>query len=256
MIIELFGPPGAGKTTFAHAFVAELQRRGYTAELLASYRPAEQPSYSKSLAAVPTLHPVTAAVRRLSRPLVEILTLLRHPWENSRNIATATKLTRILPPKNFIWSIRVNQYISRFTHAWYQASTADHIVLFDQAYVQVLCSLAILSGITDEMILARALDAAPKADLLVRLHAPIDVLRTRLNQRSSQQGLSERMFEFDLKRNLQSIDIIDRLHDLLLRDGRPVICARSLDSHSLHESSEAIAHLLQEKFPTQYAGAA
>jgi hypothetical protein len=59
-----------------------------------------------------------------------------------------------------------------------------------------------------------------------------------------------------LKRNLQSIEIIDRLHNLLRRNGRPVICACSPDSHSLYECSEGIARQLLEKFPTQYVGAA
>src|ERR1700724_2670284 len=33
MIFELFGPPGAGKTTFAHALAGWLQERGEVAEL-------------------------------------------------------------------------------------------------------------------------------------------------------------------------------------------------------------------------------
>jgi len=256
MIIELFGPPGAGKTTFARALVARLQGHGHPAELFGSYRPAEQLPHPESHGAVPSRRPTAAVVRRLSRPLIEMLTLLRHPLELSRDIETAANLMKILPPKNLIWSIRMRQYITRFTHSWYQASAAAHIVLLDQAYLQVVCSLAILSDIEDKTILARALDVAPKADLLIRLSAPTDVLKTRLNTRSSQQGQFERLFEFDLKRNLQSIEIIDRLHDLLLWNGRPVICARSLDSESLHESSERIAQQLLEKFPTQYLGVA
>jgi hypothetical protein len=119
-----------------------------------------------------------------------------------------------------------------------------------------VCSLAILSDVEDETILARALDVAPKADLLIRLSASPDLLKTRLNERSIQQGKVEQLFEFDLKRNLQSIEIIDRLHKLLRRNGRPVICACSPDSHSLHECSEGIARQLLEKFPTQYVGTA
>lgn len=256
MVIELFGPPGAGKTTFAHALAAQLRKHGHAVDLVVSYRPIERLSCPDSCVAVPSRHLTTAAIRRLARPVVEMLTLVRHPFANSRDIGTAANLMRILPPKNLIWSIRMRQYISRFSHSWYQASAADHIVLFDQAYVQAVCSLAILSDVADATGLARALDVAPKADLLIRLSAPPDVLKTRLNERRSQQGLIERLFEFDLKRNLQSIEIIDRLHDLLRRNGRPVACACSLDPHSLRESGKNIVQQLLEKFPTQYIGAA
>ncbi len=252
MIIELFGPPGVGKTTFAHALVAQLQRRGHAVKLVASYRPAEE---YDSGAVVPARHPTAAVIRRLTRPLVEMLEVVCHPFANSRDIGTAANLVRILPSKNLIWSIRMCQYICRFSHSWYQASAADHVV-FDQAYVQAVCSLAILSGIEDETILARALNVAPKADLLIRLSAPLDILKTRLNERRSQQGAMERLLEFDLKRNLQQIEIIDRLHDLLRRSGRSVTCAYSQDPQLLRESSEYIAQQLLEKFPTQYVGAA
>jgi hypothetical protein len=201
-------------------------------------------------------HPTAVVVRRLIRPLVEMLRLVRHPLDNANDIATAANLVGILPPKNLIWSIRMRQYISRFSHSWYEASATDHVVLFDQAYVQVVCSLAILSHITNETVLARALDVAPKADVLIRLSAPPGVLEARLNERRSRQGRIERLLEFDLKRNLQSIEIIDRLNDLLQRNGRPVISACSHDPESLRESSQNMAQQLLEKFPTQYMGVA
>jgi RecA/RadA recombinase len=254
MIIELFGPPGGGKTTFGRALVAQLRRHGHVAELFASYRPAERLSYPESCTALLTRHSTAAAVRRLTGPLVEMLMLLRHPVENLRDIKTAANLMKILRPKNLIWSIRMSQYISRFTHSWHQASAADRIVLFDQAYVQAVCSLAILSDIADEMVLARALDVIPKSDLLIRLSAPRDVLKIRLCERRSQQGAIERLFEFDLERNLKSIELTDRLHDLLLRSGRDVACAYSLDRRSLHESGENIAQRICARLPATYKG--
>jgi hypothetical protein len=148
------------------------------------------------------------------------------------------------------------QYICRFSYTWYQVSNSDYFVLFDQAYVQVVCSLSILSDIADETALARAMEVAPKADFLIRLSAPPDVLETRLNERCTQQGRIERLFEFDLKRNLQSIQIVDRLYDLLQRSGRPVASACSHDPQSLRESSENIAQQLLEKFSPRYAGGA
>jgi RecA/RadA recombinase len=256
MIIELFGAPGAGKTTFAHALAAQLRKGGHTVDLFVSYRPTERLPCPDPGVAVPSRRPTAAAIRRVTRPVVEMLTLVRHPLVNSRDIGTAANLMKILPPKNLIWSIRMGQYISRLSHSWYRDSGADHIVLFDQAYVQAVCSLAILGDVADDTVLVRALDVIPKSDLLIRLSAPRDVLKTRLSERRSLQGPIERLFELDLKRNLKSIEITERLHDLLRRNGRPVTCACSLDPRSLREGGENIAQQLSEKLPTPYVGAA
>jgi len=39
MIIEFFGPPGSGKTTFAHALAQQLRGKGYHAKVALSYKP-------------------------------------------------------------------------------------------------------------------------------------------------------------------------------------------------------------------------
>ncbi|MER8486312.1 AAA family ATPase [Mesorhizobium sp. M1322] len=39
MIIEIFGPPGSGKTTFAHALARRLCGDGYHAKVVLSYQP-------------------------------------------------------------------------------------------------------------------------------------------------------------------------------------------------------------------------
>jgi hypothetical protein len=88
------------------------------------------------------------------------------------------------------------------------------------------------------------LNAAPKPDLLIRLDVPRDVLKARLRERERQQGVLERLFEFDLKRNLQSIQVLDRLHDILCAHGEPIACASSLDASSLSDSVKKIESLL------------
>jgi len=239
MIIELFGPPGAGKTTFARALTGRLRESGHLAELRLSYRPTE---------CLPVVDPCGAAARRylnaeihrLSRPLGEMLMIARHPFANSRDVKTAVHLVRLLPPTSIFASIKNGQYISRLSHAWYEKSDAAHIVLFDQGFVQAVCSLALLAGVANDTPIANALDYAPISDLLIRLEVPLELLRTRLHDRRRLQSTIEHLFEPDLKTSLASISMIDRLHDLLLERGRSVLSASSLDQRSLGESVNMI----------------
>jgi RecA/RadA recombinase len=239
MIIELFGPPGAGKTTFARALTARLHEHGHLAELKLSYRPTESR---------PVLGPCGAAsgryqnvvIHRLSRPLGEMLTIARHPFANSRDVKTAVHLVRLLPPASIFALVKNGQYISRLSHSWYEKSRAAHIVLFDQGFVQAVCSLALLAGVANDTSIASALDDAPISDLLIRLEAPLELLRTRLHDRRRLQSTIEPLFEPDLNTSLASISMIDRLHDMLLRRGRSVLSASSLDQRSLGESVNMI----------------
>src|SRR5689334_23315435 len=149
MIIELFGPPGAGKTTFARALTARLRESGLLAELRLSERPTErQPLLGPCGAAAgrfPAGQYQNVVMHRLSRPLGEMLTIARHPFANSRDVMTAVHLVRLLPPTSILASIKNAQYISRLSHSWHDKSRAAQVVLFDQGFVQAICSLALLA---------------------------------------------------------------------------------------------------------------
>lgn len=244
MIIELFGPPGVGKTTFAHALTARLRESGHVVELMLSYRPAEYRPLPAPCRSGPAEHGVAAVPRRLSRPLLEMLAIARHPFALSQDIGAAAGLMKILPPRNMAAAIRLSQYILRLSHAWCRASAVGHIVLFDQAFVQFICSLVLLGRSDDVSLIARALDASPRPDLLIRLGAPPNILAARLKDRGRRQSAIERLFELDLDTNLKSICIIDQLHRLLLDRSQSVICATSLDQQSLSQSAEAIEEAL------------
>jgi thymidylate kinase len=249
MIIELFGPPGAGKTTLAYALARRLQESGHRIDLMLSCRPAECQSPSNTrLSGLPGGR-VAAVPRRLVRPLLELLAIALQPLSISDDIGITADLLQILPPANIAVAIRLSQYILRLSHCWRRASAMRHIALLDQAFVQLICSLALLSRSADQSLIARALDFSPRADLLVRLDAPPLVLAARLQERKRRQSAAERLFELDLNTNLKSIGIIDQL-DRLLRDrGQPVIRTISADRHSLNESVAAIEAIIMARSP-------
>ncbi len=252
MIIELFGHPGTGKTTFARALSASLRDQGHVVRLFLSYRPAEPPPVDPS--AGDAIRPQAAAIaRRLIRPAVEMLALARHPVANSHDIRKAATLIRILPPRNMFWSMRMSQYIVRLSHAWRQASQADHIVLFDQAFVQVVCSLISFHGLDlDEALIAQALDCAPKSDVLIRLDAPDATLKARLRDRICCQSRIERLLELHQDTNLESMHIVDHVHELLRKRGQPVIRAASLDQRSLRCSVQWVGKQIRGRSEESY----
>jgi thymidylate kinase len=256
MIIELFGPPGAGKTTFARALAARLRERGHIVDLVLSQRPAERSSHEVRSASDLSTQQISSMIRRLTRPFAEMLTMARHPFTISHDVGTALNLIKILPPSNTLWSLRLAQYVSRLSRAWFQASNTGHIVLFDQAFVQAVCSLVLLCGVVDELLISHALDAIPKSDLLVRLDAPTEILEARLRDRQRLESRIERLLELDLATSLRSLAIVDCLHELLRKGGRPIMNAASLDQHSLNEAVEQVEKQITAQFGMEQRGAA
>lgn len=253
MMVELFGPPGSGKTTFARALTVQLQEWGFAVEQKLSARPSERDARPFNGADRRCKH---ILIRRASRPLAEILRIACHPLGNARDVRMAVNLMRVLPPSNVISWMKFSQYTSRLSHSWCQLACPTKIALFDQAFVQAICSLALRAGIDDATLIAKALDLVPRSDVVIRIDTPLALVEARLNERRRWQSAIELMFEPDLKTSLSSISIVERLHTILLSRGKVVLNASSVDQDSLKTSVNLVAERVALMFEAETERAA
>jgi O-antigen/teichoic acid export membrane protein len=212
MIIELFGPPGAGKTTFARNLAAHLKEAGRPVELILSYRPAET---IERVGDGPPSSPPLAALRRFTRPTIEFLATLGHMSQGSREASIASDLLDLLPPRSSVWSVRLRQYITRLERSWRLAARSDATVIIDQGFVQAVCSLVLLGRAPTASGIEKALVLIPKADQWIHIDAPEHVLRARLEARRRRISWIERQFELDTETSLRSIEIVNMLNSIL-----------------------------------------
>jgi len=238
MIIELFGPPAAGKTTFAHALAKALEKNGFDAQLIASSRPAEGGSIQVermqglSWCETALANPLSRAAKAVSAAPI-LLTGLR------TDELTAS-LMNLLPPRTLLRSIRCHRFLSLLSRSWKMASASDRIVVFDQGFLTALCSMALFARFVDRSIIARGLALIPRPNLLVRLDAPRATLEARLRSRLARQGAVERLFEFDLQTNLRQVETIREVADMLQEQGRRMMHVNSLDRRLLEDAVERI----------------
>lgn len=253
MIVEFFGPPCVGKTTLARHLASCLNEKGHVAELALSYRPAELPAPYGNGGQI-ALH-MPSTLRRLARPVRDMLTLARQSAVMSNELSEAIHLVKLLRPRNLIWTIRLSQYLSRILNSWRHAAMADEIMLFDQAFVQAICSLVLLGKIEDDALILEALDMTPKPDLLIWVDGPRDMLAERLRRRAEAQSATERLLEFDIATNLAFVEIAERLDTLLRRRGRAATRVISLEQGSLDEATSLIEAKVAAMSGTQLSAA-
>jgi hypothetical protein len=244
MILEIFGAPGVGKTTFAIALADHLREGHLQPELAISYRPAE---LTRGRGAEPSPRGQAAwVVRRLTRPVRELFATGSN-LPASRGIVAPADLMRLLPPRSVFWSLRLRQYIWRLSRGWELARLSDRCVIYDQAFVQLVCSLALLTDRSWREQMALALHLIPRPDVLIRLEAPRDLLRARLIERERQQTRLEHLLEFDLATNLRSIDVIEEIHAVLAQQGQPIHCLACMDPATLRQAVESTEGMLIER---------
>lgn len=248
MIVELFGPPGVGKTTLAGELAKRLRDSGHEPRMVLSYRPNEYAVHSGGNAA---RHPRGAALRRLIRPIMEMLAMARQRPAGQRlgiqpeaNIAAT--LMHILPPHGIVWRIRMHQYLMRLDRAWQDAGHGRGVGIIDQGFVQAVYSLASLGGPVDAQRIALALQASPKPGLLVRLDEPREVLAERLAERRRRQSRAERLLDLTVAKNLATLPIIDVIDRLAQNQGLTVMRVKTTGRFGLRDAVQQIELEIQK----------
>jgi O-antigen/teichoic acid export membrane protein len=231
MIIETFGPPGAGKTTFSRALAQRLRDRGYTVDLVFEI-PRPQSTFLNLGGFIPALLRVTHAI------FVTVAALCR-PVANARGLRLARDLLRLMPPSNPLWWIRLGQYMIRLACVRSDSDNPNHIVLFDQGFVQAVISLAQFSK-ADEKTIARAISMRRQSDLLIRFDAPEELLEQRLYKRVHQATFAERLIEPDVATFLRAKPITDYVGTLLAREDPRIICVNSLDPNLMQRALDLV----------------
>ncbi|TPM14754.1 lipopolysaccharide biosynthesis protein [Mesorhizobium sp. B2-3-5] len=224
MIIEFFGSPGSGKTTFAHALAEQLRGKGYHAKVALSYKPGTRAG-SFDLGIFLFVSRIVSAILSTARILVS-------SRGRPNDLFISLSLVRLIPPKKRIWRARIWQYILHLSRRWSRAKQSSEIIIFDQGYVQAIGSLAAFNGSTDHATLAKALSLAPPADLTVRLVVPSVVVENRLRRRMEREPPAERIFEADMNVNMRSLGVFESINDLLAISGRKVISVENADGRS------------------------
>ncbi|MER9845280.1 AAA family ATPase [Mesorhizobium australicum] len=215
MILELFGPSGAGKTTLASELARVLRGQGQPVLLQIADR----------------AHPVRRAAFKL-------VSGVHSKWIAQHSLG---ELFEILPPKNEMWAARLNWHLEALLQAWRAAMASNQkISIFDQGMVQFVSSLVLFSDITDRERVSRALELLPKPDLLVQLRAPRRILEARLRERRRTLGIIQKFLDLDLQSSLDQIDHVKLVEEELKSFLVPTICVESLDSDGLRAATRAI----------------
>ncbi len=227
VVVELFGPPGSGKTTLARAVAAELERLGIPVRLAVSARP-EEDAAAPGPALVSRMGKIADAVSQMVRtdPVTEAL-------------------MRSMPLTHPLAAMRRRRYLAGLAADGRTvgpvAGGGRGVLVQDQGYLCAIAGLALDSGRSDARALAEALELVPHATIAVRVGVPDSVAGTRLRERHSRQGVAARLLERDPADNARLETVFDRLQGLLEDRGSQILQVSGKDLTTLGAAVSSIA---------------
>src|SRR5437588_822513 len=215
MIIELLGPSGAGKTTLADALAIRLRQEGYAVRTVIGRRN-----------------------RLFSRLLARSVGAIQSWSAGPVQTGLPATVMGLLPPRGFLWSLRLRGYIS-YLCGMTNGACAD-ITLLDLGFVQLTCSLVLLSGIVDRRRILEALASVPKPDLVIRVDTPLELVEARLLERRQRLGPIQRRLELNLKTSFEQVKIVEMLSEMLASQGQRSMKIGCFDERSLTAATEKV----------------
>jgi hypothetical protein len=216
MILEMFGPSGAGKTTMASALATRLSELGYAVTPLIGVRS----------------NPLKRAVLKCFAS-ARFLTSIGP-------MAGVESVLRILPPKDRHWFVRMHWHLALLHREWVAARSSEAITIFDQGWIQAVTSLVLLSGETEQERILRALEIVPHPDLLIRFEAPRELREARLRDRRQSIGALQRLLEINLQDSLDHVNHVDLVSDLVGTGGLAMIRISSIDADGMSLALDTI----------------
>ena len=245
MIVELYGPPGSGKSTFARALTKRLCARGHDAEVVL---PVSQGPGSASL------HSSLGILRPLARVLVAGYSAVdvMLSSQDGHELQLANAIVRMMPQPGWSRRLRLWQYLLRLAFCWKNAADSGGIKIFDQGFIQALASLSVMRGSADAEMIAKVMGLLPISNVAIRILVPRAHNEERLRKRAVREGLAGQLLGAPAELFLQTdewvlpetIGLFNYLSNLRERCGGSIISVELSDMAAFHDAVERAGDII------------